>query len=277
MWEEKDCLLSDFQIKYLPKLGEMMVRDTSWQKSSHWYDKHMKQDGGYNHRELILPQLTTLLNLSLDDSLLDLGCGQGILSRAIDPSIKYLGLDASKSLITSATKSNQSPHHHFKVQDVTLPLKTPTLFSHACFVLSLQNISNPKRALKNAASALKENGRLALVINHPCFRIPKHSSWEFLDNHKGQYRRVDRYLTPFKSSIQTNPSAGDKSPVTWSFHWPLSSYFKFLNEAGFAVDNTLEICSNRKSYGKAAASENFARKEFPLFMILSAFKRSATE
>lgn len=251
-----------------------MAKDTSWQNSSRWYQKHIEKEGSYNHRELILPKLLPLLNLSTSSSLLDLGCGQGVLSFAIDPKIRYLGLDASQSLIKYALDKKKSKNHEFKRKDVTQALNLDKKFSHAAFVLSIQNMAYPQKALIEASKALEKNGKLALVINHPCYRIPKHSSWEFIENHKGQYRRIDRYMSPFKATLQTHPSQGKSSPKTFSFHHPLSNYFTFLKEAGFLVEDLVEVCSNKKSYGKAAKSENFARKEFPLFMIILASKHS---
>lgn len=249
-----------------------MTKETSWEKSSKWYESHMKDEGGYNHKELILPKLIPLMNLNDKSRVLDLGCGQGILGRAIKPSTPYLGLDSSESLIELAISKDSSKSHTYHVHDVTQPIETEQTFSHAVFLLSLQNMARPQKALDHAAKMLEKGGQLILVLNHPCFRIPKYSSWVFLENHKGQYRRVDRYFSPFKSSIQTNPSKGKDSALTWSYHWPLSDYFKFLKNH-FYIDDMIEICSNRKSYGRAAKHENFARDEFPLFMMISAYKK----
>lgn len=249
-----------------------MKKDTSWEKSSRWYNEHMKEEGGYNHKELILPNLLPLLNLSEKDRLLDLGCGQGILARAILPTADYLGLDSSHSLIKLAKNKDSNSNHYYRYHDVTHPIENITPFTHAVFLLSLQNIAKPDMALKNTAKALKKEGKLVLVLNHPCFRIPKYSSWGFLPDHQGQYRRIDRYFKPFKSALQTHPSQGENSPTTWSFHWSLSHYSHCLKEAGFVIEEMQEICSKKKSYGKAARAENFIRKEIPLFLMISAIK-----
>lgn len=250
----------------------MTQKNTGWQNSSTWYNAHMKDEGSYNHRELILPQLLSMLKLNKNSHLLDLGCGEGILARSIDSNASYLGLDASSSLIRAAVQKDLNSLHHYKVADVMEPIKLKPIYTHATFVLSLQNMSHPDRALKNVSQALVPNGQLVIVINHPCFRIPKFSSWEFLEDHQGQYRRIDRYFSPFKSILKTHPSKQELSPTTSSYHWPLTDYISFLKEAHFVVDDLVEICSNKKSYGKAAKSENFARKEFPLFMMISARK-----
>ena len=167
-----------------------MAKDTSWEKSSQWYNVHMKEDGGYNHRELVLPNLLPLLGLKEGDSLLDLGCGQGFLARAIEANIDYLGLDSSKSLIEYAKRKEQHSNRHYKVHDVTYPIDRDQKFSHATFVLSLQNISKADLALKAASKVLKEEGQLIIVINHPCFRIPKHSSWGFLHKRYQIHQKV---------------------------------------------------------------------------------------
>lgn len=250
-----------------------MSRNTSWEKSSRWYQKHMQKDGGYNHKEVILPKLLPLLDLNSQDSLVDLGCGQGFLARSIPPKIPYLGLDSSSSLIKLAKEQSLDSSHDFKVCDVTSGIEIKEQYTRATFILSLQNMAKPLEALKYAHSLLKKEGRLFIVLNHPCFRIPKYSSWGFLDQHKGQYRRIDRYLSPFRASLKTHPSKGEKSPVTYSFHRPLSEYSQLLKEAGFMIEELVEVTSNKKSYGKAARAENFARKEFPLFMIISAQKK----
>ena len=72
-----------------------------------------------------------------------------------------------------------------------------------------------------------------------------------------------------KIPIVTSPGKS-QSETTWSFHYPLSSYFSFLQNAGFVVQDLQEWCSDKESLGKAARWENRARKEFPLFMAIKA-------
>lgn len=249
-----------------------MKKETSWEKSSRWYDTHMKNDGGYNHRELILPRLIQLMNLKPSDAVLDLGCGQGILARHLPDKTRYLGLDSSKSLVQMAQQKDPCKEHSYVHHDVTRSIETKLSFSHAVFLLSLQNIAKPLDALIHTAAVLEKGGQLILVLNHPCFRIPKYSSWEFLPDHMGQYRRIDRYQNAFRVEIQMNPSKQERSPTTLSFHRSLSEYSQLLKQAGFYIEELQEICSNKKSYGKAAKSENFARKEIPLFLVISARK-----
>lgn len=247
-------------------------KSTSWEPVNQWYKKSVGEEGNYYHQKIVLPGALQLLSLKAGDSLLDLACGQGVLARQISTQIRYCGVDASRSLIADAKKLNKNQNQQFIYGDVTKQLPLKESFSHASVILAIQNIESPLYLLKNAAKYLDAKGKLVIVMNHPCFRIPRQSSWGIDDNKKVQYRRIDRYYSPLKIPIQAHPSKQDQSPETWSFHYPLSSYFKWLHEAGFAIETLEEWCSDKTSTGKAAKMENLARNEIPLFLAIKAIK-----
>jgi ubiquinone/menaquinone biosynthesis C-methylase UbiE len=245
---------------------------TSWEEGASWYNNIVGKDGHYYHKELILPCALRLLKLQKQDSLLDLGCGQGILARHIPKDIQYVGIDIAKSLIDHAKKYSQGQKSQkFLVSDITqkLPLGEDELFSHAACLLALQNVEHPELVLRNAASHLRQGATFLLIINHPCFRIPRQSDWGFDEATKRIYRKMFCYKTPQRIPIETHPGK-EKKIVTWSFHHPLESYFKWLHEAGLMVAGIEELYSEKESIGKAAKLENRARKEFPLFLAIRA-------
>lgn len=247
--------------------------NTSWQHVSKWYKELVNKEGHYYHQHTIIPGVLKLLNLKPADSLLDLACGQGVLARNISTDVYYQGVDVATSLINFAKKEDKVPTHYYLVSDVTKPLSiSKTDFDFATIILALQNIEFPKLVFENANKHLKDGGKFLIVINHPYFRIPRQTSWEIDPNSKMQYRRVNRYLSPLKIPINQHPSERKKSPITWSFHYPLSSYSTFLSEEGFVIEKIEEWVSDKKSSGKAARMENRARVEFPLFMAIVARK-----
>ncbi|MFI5333862.1 MAG: class I SAM-dependent methyltransferase [Chlamydiales bacterium] len=250
------------------------MQEDSWETSSRWYDKIVGPKGHYYHQKVVLPGIMKLLNLNPGAKVVDLACGQGVLARHLPKGVSYLGIDASPSLIRSAETAKVSPLHRFLTADLTKPLRLDQRdFSHATIILALQNISDPKQVLQNASHLLKEGGQLLIVLSHPCFRIPRQSSWQVDEAKKLQFRRIDRYLSPLKIPIQTHPGQGEKSPETWSYHHPLSSYSKWLEESGFVIELIDEWCSDKKSTGKTAPMENRCREEFPLFLAIRATKR----
>ena len=51
-------------------------KDTSWGNVAEWYDKHLNDDNTY-HSQVVLPNLLRVVDLGSNESLLELGCGQG--------------------------------------------------------------------------------------------------------------------------------------------------------------------------------------------------------
>ena len=246
---------------------------TSWENVESWYSGCVGEKGHYYHQSLILPGALRLLNISKNNagSLLDLGCGEGVLARALPERLTYFGVDASSSLIKEAKKRSNRPNVHFFVADVTqkLPIEKHD-FDSAAFILSLQNIEDLPSALKTARRHLSPNGHLLIVLNHPCFRIPRQSSWGIDASKQLQYRRIERYLTMMRIPIQMHPGKESTETVTFSFHHPLSDYARYLHEAGFVIETMEEWCSDKKSEGAKAKMEDRARLEIPLFLAILA-------
>ncbi len=143
----------------------------------------MGEKGHYYHQSIIMPNCLRLLNFNgyPEAALLDLACGQGVLSRHIPFDVNYVGIDAAKSLINSARQFNPPQHHEFIVADTSkdLPIKKSN-FTHSTVILALQNIEHPLNVFKNVHKHLISEGQFLLVLNHPCFRIPRQSSWQMI-------------------------------------------------------------------------------------------------
>lgn len=253
---------------------EYKKQDTSWEPVQKWYNEAVGKEGHYYHQHIVLPGVLRLMDLKPSDTLLDVACGQGVLARQVPENMSYVGLDKSQSLIKSARQTDRNSTHEYVVADAMqpFPLKKKD-FTHAAILLALQNMEKPCQVFNNISKHLVSNGKLVLVINHPCFRIPRQSSWQVDAEKKIQYRRIDRYYSAMKIPIQAHPSKGAESEATWTFHYPLSSFVSWLNETGFSIEGMEEWCSNKTSTGSAAKMENRSRSEIPLFLALVAKKR----
>lgn len=247
---------------------------TSWEKEHNWYQKIVGNKGHFYHENVIFPNLINLLNLNKDSNILDLGAGQGILSRKIPGFVSYTGIDISKSMIELAKKQNKNPKHLFITADATRTLPTKlTSFTHAVFILSLQNMENIEEAIANASKALINSGKLIIVLNHPCFRIPRQSGWGINPNNNLQYRYINLYLSQIKIPILMHPGENN-SQITWSFHKPLNAYTNILFNNGFLIEKLEEWTGSKESAGKFAKMENKARAEIPLFLTIVARRLS---
>lgn len=260
-------------------------RRGSWQKVAPWYSRITRGgEGHYYHEHVVIPGVLKLLNLNPGSKLLDIACGNGVLGKVVPGGIEYTGVDIAPSLVNEAKRTDRNPKHQYLIADVTKPLPLRNLgegWTHAVIILALQNISNPFAVLQNVsklliaspAEASAKAGKLVIVLNHPAFRIPRQSSWGIDEARRIQYRRVDKYMSPMEIPINMNPSDRN-SPITTSYHFPISTYSKMLKDAGFAIDLIEEWTSDKESQGRAARMENRGRSEIPLFLAIEAFKKS---
>ena len=256
-----------------------MKPKTSWGKVADWYNDLLEKEAGSYQKTLILPNLLRLLAIKKNETILDLGCGQGFFSREFAKAgAKIIGVDLSPELIAIAQKNSlkNAAYHIGSAEDLNF-IKNNTL-DKIVMILSIQNIDNVHKVFQECRRILKPNGKLFIAMNHPAFRIPKQSDWGYDEKNKIQYRRVDKYMSEKKLTILMNPSAKFrqvKEQYTVSFHRPLQFYFKLLGNNGFGVTRLEEWTSNKTSQpGPKTAAENQARKEIPLFLFLEAKKSS---
>lgn len=245
---------------------------TSWGGVAGWYDDLLKEDDTYQMK-VILPNLERLLDVQKEETILDLGCGQGFFSHIFSPKArKLIGVDISKELIALAEKGKKHNEAFFISPSDNLSMIESNSIDKAYIVLALQNIEKMKETFEEVARILKEKGSFFVILNHPTFRIPKKSSWDYDEQQDIQFRRIDAYISESRIDIEMHPGQSE-SEKTVSFHHPLQTYFKHLNKCGFAVARLEEWNSHKKSEkGKRSEAEDKSRKEIPLFMCLEAVK-----
>lgn len=246
---------------------------TSWDHVASWYDRLVGDEGSDYQRHVIIPAALRLLNPQPGETFLDLCCGQGVLARALlDASAKrVVGVDASPKLIDAARARGSDNRLSFIVRDVRrLGDLTRGEFDAAACLMALHDVDDLDAALRGAASALRVGGRLVIILMHPCFRVPRQSSWGWDDEKKTQYRRLDRYYSAMEIPISVHPGRA-ASPVTQYYHRPLSVYLNGIARAGLALTACEELLTHRvASPGGHSRGENRAAVEFPVFLGLRA-------
>ena len=260
---------------------------TAWDHVASWYDKLVGDEGSDYHRNVILPAAMRLLEPKKGERLLDLACGQGVFTRLlaqVEPAL-VLAVDASPKLIAAAkfrgagpalrSLGGAGPNVRFVVADAgKLGDLADGSFDGAAMLMAVQDIDPIEPVFRELARALRVGGRAVIIMMHPCFRVPRQSSWGWDDEKCTQYRRLDRYGTPMAVPIATRPGA-DPTLHTVYFHRPLAMYFAALSAAGLAVTVLEELYSHHVSEpGGHSRGENRARKEFPIFLAIKAIKLS---
>lgn len=219
-----------------------------------------------------MPALVDMLRPDAGDDILDLGCGAGAFAEpVVAAGANYTGVDLSPKLVALARKS----HHgsRFAVGDATRLADTPGLteasYDGVSFLLSLQDINPLGAAIESAAWALRPSGRLAILLVHPCFRVPRQSGWGWDAGRRLVYRRVDSYLGILDVPMQKY--GGGKSGTTRSFHRPLHVYSAALWGAGFVIERLVEVPAPPPTGPKQERrADRLAREQIPLFLGLAA-------
>ena len=247
--------------------------NSSWGKVAGWYDTMLEKNIDTYQMQVILPNLMRVLDLKKGEKVIDIACGQGFFTRACaEAGALPTGADISPELIALAREQSPKEISFYATPATELGFAKDGSYDTALIVLAIQNIEQMDAAFAEAARVLMGEGRMILVINHPAFRVLKHSSWGFDEATQSQYRRVDRYLSGEKVLVDMHPGKKD-GEQTVSYHRSLQDISKSLRKNGFAITRLEEWISHRVSEkGPRQNAEDTARKEIPLFMMIEVMK-----
>lgn len=245
---------------------------TSWDHVAGWYDKLVGESGSDYHRNVVLPAVLRMLGEVAGKKVLDVCCGQGVLCRMLaQQGAQAVGIDASPRLIDAARRHGGGAR--YETADARdLGQLADASFDAATCVMALQDLDDPAAVIASMAKALRPGGKALIVIMHPCFRVPRQSSWGWDETKSLQYRRIDAYAAAREIPIATHPGAGGGEQTTF-YHRPLADYINAFGACGMGVVACEELLTHRQSQpGGRSRAENRAKREFPLFLAMSAVK-----
>lgn len=263
--------------KFADVRGSAKSAENGWDGVAGWYDKLVGADGSDYHQHVILPAVMELLAIKKGDAVADVCCGQGVLVKHLlaAGAEKILGVDASEKLIAAARQRFGSEKNvSFQVADACAPGEwTEGTYDKAACVMAVHDVPDAAGLMRNISSALKTGGSVAIVMMHPCFRIPKASHWGWDADQKIQFRRLDGYGAPREISIETRPGLKTGEGTVF-YHRPLAELISKMGSAGLGVIHCVELFSHRRSQvgGPFSRAEHRAAEEFPLFLGIRALK-----
>jgi ubiquinone/menaquinone biosynthesis C-methylase UbiE len=250
--------------------------DESWEALAEYYDEKQGDNGDLWHRYLIDPGLLELVgDVRKGSRALDLGCGNGYLSRrlaragaivtAIDPGHRILELalarEAAEPLGITYLEADAS--HLPQVASGSMDLVLANM--------SLMDIEDASGALREVGRVLRDGGRLVASIAHPCFDTGR-SGWaiERFEFTTTVYRKVAEYreLSRFTGPWKLKDGSVLRTPC---FHRPLAWYAERLMEAGLLIRRLREPSPQPEMQGAGATQADWIR-EIPLHLVLEAVR-----
>jgi ubiquinone/menaquinone biosynthesis C-methylase UbiE len=271
-----------------PPPTDQHAAQRGWSHVAQWYDALAGDEGSEYQREVIFPKLWQRIDQSVTGrnrskrTLLDIACGQGAWCRyAIEQGWEARGVDIAASLVDAAVqRETDSPiGARYQVADATnLPEDDPFLPDHhfdvVTVILAIQNIDRLSPLWRRVSRLLRDGGLLAVVMMHPCFRVPKQSGWSWDDEHGIQLRTIASYLGSQTIEIEMAPgeaARGKRSATTRHYHRPLQAYINTLGSAGLPIEAIDEWPSHKWSQpGPRQQELNRSRREIPMFLSLLA-------
>lgn len=192
------------------------------------------------HREVLLnPVVFELLGPVHGKKILDAGCGEGYLSRILaERGATVVAVDYSRKMLNIARRRTPAglaiEYRHGSCEDLTF--LQGKCFDIVVANMVLQDLSAYEAVIRGVHRLLVSGGLFVFSIAHPCFSTPE-SGW--VKDEKGEklYWKVDRYFDQVAFE-QAWPS-GAKHGIL-QFHRTLTSYFRVVKRAGFAVEALVE-------------------------------------
>jgi|HubBroStandDraft_1064217.scaffolds.fasta_scaffold123153_1 ubiquinone/menaquinone biosynthesis C-methylase UbiE len=214
-----------------------------WDAIAAWRDSRMGERGDLWHRAIIDPTLLSVVGRVRGLRVLDIGCGNGYLTRrwAREGATRSVGFDLSSASLKYAHKREE--RHPTGARFIRGNSSDLARFEDGSFDLvvanmSLMDIEDAEGTIHEVGRVLAPMGRFVFSISHPCFDIDLQSTWVVERKSWGQENLVSRRVSGYRTEKVVRVPwfvSKSKTAYTISYHRPLSTYSRYLRAAGMTI------------------------------------------
>ena len=204
-----------------------------WDEHAQWWIDGFTNGADPEYVEQIIP--LAVEELAGRHKILDLGCGDGQIARALAAQgSDVLGVDPTQLHIDIAIERGGGPRYLLGGA-TDIPADDET-FDAVVACLVFEHIDQMDEAMMEVARVLKPNGQFSFFLNHPLLQTPG-SGW--IDDHiidpPEQYWRIGPYLVETESIEEV-----EKDVYIRFIHRPLSRYVNALLANGMNLERMVE-------------------------------------
>jgi 2-polyprenyl-3-methyl-5-hydroxy-6-metoxy-1,4-benzoquinol methylase len=210
----------------------------AWNKLAAFWDKRSGSDGGEIHRLLISPSIHRLLNVLPGEQVLEVGCGNGVISREMARlGARVIASDASDSFLELARRHSNGDEIDYRAVDATDEAALLRLgqdhFDAIVASMVLMDLPKIDPLLRAARSLLRPDGRFVFAVLHPCFNNPS-TTW-LIEENRDLTRVNSLKISDYRDVAAEYRAAGEPAPH-WFFHRSLSTIVTAARNADLVLD-----------------------------------------
>jgi SAM-dependent methyltransferase len=199
----------------------------TWDTIADWYADQVHRGSAMHEfaRDVLLDALPADMS---GQRVLDLGCGEGLITRAVAArGAQVVGVDPTVRLIerAQAIEASAMTGAAYRVDDgCTLATVADDWADWVTAGLSLNNVPDLGAAIASIRRALVPGGWLAFTVPHPCFEAP-HARWVGAERLIGSYSAEGFWRSTNSAGVRR---AGNH-------HRTISHYLTALIDHGFTL------------------------------------------
>lgn len=216
--------------------------NSRWDKVAIIRDQQIKNGKDLSFDHVLVPTIMELSEGCDFSSVIDLGCGPGLLTKQISSKAgRIVGIDASSEMIKVAEINNQTVTNaeffSLSIDEFTHSGYVST-FSLAVANMTLMTVLNLEELLKCVALLLADKGQLVFTITHPCFWPLYHG---YARKQWFRYKDTTFIEDVFRISLDSPPDG----PRTIHIHRPIEQYVHSILTSGFRIEEISEPTPTR--------------------------------
>ncbi|MGI8538483.1 MAG: class I SAM-dependent methyltransferase [Rubrobacteraceae bacterium] len=213
-----------------------------WDAKASFWDENMG-DGNLFQNTLVGPATERLLEVKPGESILEVACGNGVMSRRLAAlGANVVATDFSENFLERA-KARDTENIKYRLVDATdeselLALGDTGSFDSAVCNMALMDMAAIEPLTRALAKLLEPNGRFVFSVPHPCFNSNATTMLAEMDDDDGELST--KYSVKISGYLDVPPGKGAGMPGEpnphYYFHRPLHELLGACFEAGFVMD-----------------------------------------